>query len=53
MKFHHPHPHDKAFTFLFLDVYNKDTTLNQNTLNQNLETQTARYYSIQHLEVKE
>ena len=55
MKFYQPHAHDKPFTFLFLDVHNKDKSLNQYTLNQNFESkqrQGARHYSIQDLEVK-
>ena len=55
MKFHPPHAHDKPFSFLFLDVHNKDKTLNQYALNQNFESkqrQGARHYSIQDLEVK-
>ena len=41
MKFRYPH--NKPFTFLFLEVQNEKTTLNQNTLNQNLETPSTRY----------
>ena len=51
MKFRYPH--NKPFTFLFLEVQNEKTTLNQNTLNQNLESQSTRYDKIQHLETEE
>ena len=39
--------------FSFLDVLKKKTTLNQNTLNQKLETQSTRHDSIQHLGLAE
>ena len=39
--------------FFFLDVSNEETTLDENTLNQNLETQSPRCDSIQYLRIEE
>ena len=39
--------------FFSLDVSNEKTTLDENTLNQNLETQSPRHDSVQYLRIEE
>lgn len=50
MEFHHSH--DNPCTPRPLDLHNEETNMNRDTLNQDLEIQSSRHDSIQHLEMK-
>ena len=50
MEFHHSH--DNPCTPRSLDLHNEETNMNRDTLIQDLEIQSSRHDSIQHLEMK-